>query len=98
MGTARTPGVHSDWADVLISTGDFAVVRTRVVDHAVEMDPARYLDVWRSHNRLCVQAGEDAVATLIRELGVYLDREHIDTIEVAYRKQAWTARRAHGPA
>jgi len=86
-----------DWAAVLTSTGDFADVRIHEVGHSAHMTADRYLELWRSHNRLRVEAGEDGVAALVAELAAHLAAERIERVEVPYRTRAWTARKRAGP-
>lgn len=80
-----------DWAAVLRSTGDFGRVELDEVAHVVEMSHARYLDLWRSHNKLNVAAGPAAMAELLDELAEHLRREQPDPVAVPYRCRAWTA-------
>lgn len=83
-----------DWAAVLISTGDFTDVRYDRADHVVLMSPERYLNLWRSHNRLNAFAGPERFASFLAELQDYLTAERLDQIEVPYCCQAWTVRAA----
>lgn len=80
-----------DWAAVLTSTGDFTRVELDEVEHEVVMSHARYLDLWRSHNKLNVAAGPEAMAGLLDELAAHLAAEHSDGVAVPYRCRAWTA-------
>src|SRR5690606_20857399 len=47
----------SDWEAVLTSTGDFTDVQCEDARHVVPMTRERFLDLWRSHNRLNTIAG-----------------------------------------
>lgn len=81
------------WGEILESTGDFIFASHRVVKHAVRMDRNRYLDLWRSHNRLNTIAGPDRFSTLLKAIESFLDDHHIDAIDVPYRCEAWPGRR-----
>jgi SAM-dependent methyltransferase len=84
------------WETVLVSTGDFAGVVRHAREHVVAMSRARYLGLWRSHNRLNVTAGPVRFAAFIAELDRYLADEALDVVEVPYLTEAWTARRSDG--
>jgi SAM-dependent methyltransferase len=79
-----------DWSAALTSTGDFADVRVDEELHTVVMDAARFVELWRSHNRLTVAAGA-AFPALIDEIrGLVAGQGAID---VPYATRAWTATR-----
>jgi hypothetical protein len=56
------------------------------------MDAGRYLDLWRSHNRLKTLAGPERFAEIMRELTAYVASRGDQPIEVSYLCRAWTAR------
>lgn len=80
------------WEKVLVSTGDFEKVVQHQVSHAIAMSRSRYLDLWRSHNRLNNIAGADRFQEFFGELVEYLDLEGIQEVEVPYVCHAWTAK------
>ena len=80
------------WHEILESTGDFTFVNQRTVPHVVRMTRDRYLDLWRSHNRLNTLAGPDRFAAFLMELNEYLERENLEHIDVPYNCEAWSAR------
>jgi ubiquinone/menaquinone biosynthesis C-methylase UbiE len=81
------------WRAILESTGDFEFYNERSVAHVVQMSRERYLNLWRSHNRLNTIAGPDRFAAFMAELTDYLDRHSLESIDVPYRCEAWSARR-----
>jgi SAM-dependent methyltransferase len=81
---------NRDWAAVLSSDGSFVDVRYDEEPHAVRMSRARYLDLWRGHNRLNNIAGPERFAVFIGELETYLSAEHIDEVNVPYVCRSWT--------
>ena len=81
-----------DWARVLTSTGDFDCVAQHDVRHAVAMSRARFVDLWRSHNRLTAAAGP-GFAGLIERIERLVDDGGSDCLEVPYRARAWSVRR-----
>ena len=83
----------TDWSAVLTSTGDFADVTTHETRHIVTMPRDRYLDLWRSHNRLNTIAGPQRFAAFMQDLTAYLDQQNADTIDVPYLCKAWTVQR-----
>ena len=85
-----------DWGAVLTSTGDFAEVAYHEARHVVAMNAARYLDLWRSHNRLRTLSSPEQFAAFMQELTAYLATRGDEPIEVSYLCRAWTARRATG--
>jgi len=81
------------WGDVLVSTGDFTDVAYFEARHVVPMSPERYLDLWRSHNRLRTLSTPEQFAAFMQELTDYLASRGDEPIEVSYLCKAWTARR-----
>lgn len=81
------------WDQTLESTGDFRLVGRDEAKHTVLMSPERYLQLWRSHNRLAHIAGPDRLTLFLAELSDYLKREEVQQIEVVYKCEAWTAQR-----
>jgi SAM-dependent methyltransferase len=81
---------NRDWAAVLTSTGHFAGVRTDDERHVVTMARDRFVDLWRSHNRLAVAAGT-ALPALIAEIEALVAGEAM--VDVPYTTRSWTARR-----
>lgn len=84
---------HCSWGDVLESTGDFKLLSHHAERHTVAMSRERYLDLWRSHNRLNYTAGPERFNALINELTAELDAQAIETVDVPYRCEAWSCRR-----
>ncbi len=87
---------HRDWARVLTSTGDFEAVESDEVRHVVTMSHARFLDLWRSHNKLDIAAaavGPTLMPAFLTAVEEHLRTQHPDPVPVHYRCLAWTARR-----
>ncbi len=84
---------NRSWPTVLESTGDFTLVAHRVTSHVVLMSKERYLELWKSHNRLNTTAGPVRFAGLLVDLVRYLDEQKIEEIDVPYRCESWSARR-----
>lgn len=84
---------NRNWDQLLESSGDFQFIGRNETRHAVLMSPERYLQLWRSHNRLAHIAGPDRLEAFLAELSDYLKREEIPQVEVAYKCEAWTAQR-----
>jgi SAM-dependent methyltransferase len=80
-----------DWGAILMSTGHFAGVEIDEAQHTVTMDRARYVDLWRSHNRLTIHAGA-AVAALFDGLAAQV--ADLETVDVPYTTRAWTVTRS----
>lgn len=83
---------HRDWAAVVASTDDFDSVEYDEVRHVVPMSHERFLELWRSHNKLnwaCREIGLDGFLAALRE---HLRAHEPDPVEVPYRCRAWTAR------
>ncbi len=84
---------NRSWDKVLESTGDFAFVSHRMMPHIIRMSKSRYLDLWRSHNRLNTLAGPERFGVLLKEIEDHLDRSNLDEVDVPYACEAWSARR-----
>ena len=81
------------WDEILESTGDFQFVQKDSQLHVVSMSLERFLDLWRSHNRLNNIAGAERFQKFHAELADYLAESGIEAVDVAYLCQAWSARR-----
>lgn len=81
------------WDEILVSTHDFVFVNRRTVRHTIPMTRERFLELWRSHNRLNAIAGPARFASLFNDLATYLDSEDCQIINVHYDCNAWSARR-----
>jgi ubiquinone/menaquinone biosynthesis C-methylase UbiE len=79
------------WEQTLTSTGDFNQVAFRRQRHVVPMSRERFLDLWRSHNRLQATAGAERYNVLLKEIAEHLETRQIAVIEVPYLCKAWTA-------
>jgi len=82
----------------LVATGDFDRLVYHEVEHAVGVDVATYVDLWRSRNRLRHIAGPVAFDAFVRELASTLERDGIDAVTVPYVCGAWSARVRTGPS
>ncbi|HEX4142765.1 MAG TPA: class I SAM-dependent methyltransferase [Pirellulales bacterium] len=82
-----------EWQSVLESTGAFTFVVHRVASHVVRMSRERYLELWKSHNRLNTIAGPSRFASLLDDLAEYLEQRQIEELDVPYRCESWSARR-----
>jgi SAM-dependent methyltransferase len=81
-----------DWSAELTATGDFAGVQTLELTHTVAMTRARFMNLWRSHNRLNATAGPDRFARLLVALEELL-AGFPAALEVPYRCRAWSVQR-----
>lgn len=81
-----------DWWSVLTSTGDFTAPFALEVPHVVAMDAGRYLDLWRSHNRLNAAAGPRLMRELLGEIEKRLGKTK--RVEVPYLCRVWTVKAA----
>ena len=81
-----------DWWEVLTSTGHFTSPFALEVPHVVTMDAGRYLDLWRSHNRLNAAAGP----RLMNELLARIEKKLGETprVEIPYLCSVWTVKAA----
>jgi ubiquinone/menaquinone biosynthesis C-methylase UbiE len=84
---------NRDWAGILESTGDFTFLNQRTVNHTTPMSHARYLALWKSHNRLNTIAGPDRFARFLAKLTDHLQQNPGEPIDVPYRCESWSARR-----
>lgn len=78
-----------DWSSILLSTGDFERPCIDEQRHTVSMTRQRYLDLWRSNNRIAHFAG-DRLPGFLQALRQLLGESRQQTIEVPYLCQAWT--------
>jgi ubiquinone/menaquinone biosynthesis C-methylase UbiE len=78
------------WGEIICSTGDFRDVVSHQVPHSVAMTRDRYLDLWRSNNRICTAAG-DRMEAFLDEVARLFDRRGLATVEVPFVCRAWTA-------
>jgi SAM-dependent methyltransferase len=81
------------WQSILESTGDFTFHEYRTESHVVRMSRERYLDLWRSHNRLNTIAGPDRFAAFMLDLTEHLEQLGLESIDVPYHCEAWSALR-----
>ena len=81
----------TDWSRVLVQTGDFHGVQTDQTDHVVRMQAERFLDLWKSHNRLSVSVGPGGMRNLSARIADCLSRQGADWVDVHYTTRAWTA-------
>lgn len=81
------------WQATLESTGDFTFVSQWTVSHVVRMSSDRYLQLWKSHNRLNTLAGPERFAKFFQELSDHLKATSVLEIDVPYNCEAWSARR-----
>ena len=84
---------RKDWPAVLTATGDFADVSYDEQRHEVAMSRQRYVELWRSHNRLATAAGPDRLVRIIAQIDAMLDRANVVETAVPYLCRAWTVRR-----
>ena len=81
------------WEQVLTSTGDFEFVNHRICSHVITMSRERFLDLWKSHNRLNTIAGPIRFQHFHDELVRYLDGQALASIDVRYDCKSWSVRR-----
>jgi ubiquinone/menaquinone biosynthesis C-methylase UbiE len=79
------------WNEILESTGDFRFLKQRTMHHSIPMSRDRFLELWRSHNRLNTIAGPNRFAKFFADLVSHLDEHQCDQIEVQYACRAWSA-------
>lgn len=84
-----------DWPGVLASTGDFGQVACHEARHVITMDRARFINLWKSHNRLNVTLGAQRMREVLRAIEDLVKDAH--TIDVPYLCKAWTARAVDPP-
>lgn len=82
-----------DWAAILQSTGDFGEVVARELRHVVPMSRQRFVNLWRSHNRLSAIAGPVRFARIVAAIETLFDERGWTTVDVSYVCRAWSARR-----
>ena len=82
------------WDTVATSTGDFTFVSRQAIRHSVTMTKQKYLNLWRSLNRLRTVAGSDRFGAFLRDVGDHLEATVDETIEVPYECEAWSFRAA----
>lgn len=80
-----------DWTAELTATGDFDTVETLQLRHVVPMSQRRFMDLWRSHNRLNATAGRERFPQVLAALEDMLAHEPAE-LEVPCICRAWTAR------
>jgi predicted ferric reductase len=78
---------------VLTSTGDFDSVEHDEVRHVIRMSHERFLELWRSHNKLNWACREIGIEPFLAALREHLREHEPDPVDVAYRCRAWTVRR-----
>lgn len=83
---------EQDWAVVLTATGDFAEVRTLTLRHSVRMSGERFMNLWRSHNRLNATAGPERFPRVLAAIEAMLARRGAAEFDVPYVCKAWSAR------
>ena len=81
------------WKEILESTGDFTFVIQRTISHTIPLSRERFLQLWKSHNRLNTIAGPIRFAAFFQDLSEYLEQHSIDQINVRYDCESWSARR-----
>lgn len=85
---------HRPWGLTLTQTGEFSQMQYEEMEHTVSMPAERFVNLWRSHNRLTTTAGADVVEPMLRELADYLRAQAVECVKVHYITRAWTAFRA----
>jgi SAM-dependent methyltransferase len=83
---------NKNWSEILLSDGSFSSVHLDEEPHVVVMSRARYLDLWRGHNRLNNIAGVERFASFISGLVAHLDDNGITEVNVPYVARSWTVR------
>lgn len=83
----------TDWAAILSATGHFTGIIARELRHVVPMPRQRFIDLWRSHNRLNATAGPERFARIVEAIGQLFDERGWTALDVPYVCRAWTARR-----
>lgn len=81
-----------DWAAELTAGGLFGDVAPLTLRHAVPMTAERFMDLWRSHNRLNATAGPERFPRILAALEDLLARRGADGFEVPYVCRAWSVR------
>lgn len=83
---------NQHWPAVLTSTGHFDRVHEDAAEHTAAMPRDRFVNLWRSHNRLTIAAGS-RFSELIDAIERDLDGHGVTTVNVPYACRSWTARR-----
>jgi SAM-dependent methyltransferase len=81
-----------DWAAELVAGGHFGEVAPLTLRHAVPMTAGRFLNLWRSHNRLNATAGPERFPRILAALEALLARRGVREFPVPYVCRAWSAR------
>jgi ubiquinone/menaquinone biosynthesis C-methylase UbiE len=81
------------WKEILESTGDFTFVTQRIISHTIPMSRERFLQLWKSHNRLNTIAGPIRFAAFFQDLSEHLEQHSIDEVDVRYDCESWSVRR-----
>ena len=84
---------NTPWDQILASTGHFTFVKIIEARHVVTMSTQRFVDLWRSHNRLNHMAGADRMTTILDAIERQLEDERAGQVPVPYLCRSWTARR-----
>jgi SAM-dependent methyltransferase len=82
-----------DWAAELQATGDFSSVQALELRHTVPMKAGRFMNLWRSHNRLNSTAGPRRFAQIMGKLQAMLDGRGESRFDVPYLCRAWSVQR-----
>lgn len=85
---------YNPWRQILESTGHFHDTEYFQVRHDVEMTRQRFVDLWRSQNRLNAIAGPERFARFISDLENEVAIRSEATIYVPYECVAWSAKRS----
>jgi len=86
-----------DWPARLTSTGHFCDVEGLEERHVVSMDHQRFIDLFRSHNRLNATAGPQAMGALLAALEARLQEEPVE-VDIPYVCRAFVAHRVERPS
>ena len=84
---------NRSWNEILESTGHFKFLSQRTVRHSIPMSQGRFLELWKSHNRLNTIAGPERFSKFFTELTTHLETQCCDQIDVQYDCRSWSARR-----
>lgn len=83
-------GITVTLTEDLLASGRFDDVVYIEGRHVIEMDPARYLSIWRSVNDVRVQLGEEKFAQFLAYVEQSLSE--VEVVEATYLTRSWTAR------
>jgi len=94
---ASVPGYEEryrerDWDAELVAGGHFDDVRRLTLRHAVRMSAARFMDLWRSHNRLNATAGPERFPAVLAAIEALLREQGAAEFDVPYTCRAWSVR------